>query len=156
MLMRKRKTIIITSLICLISGMLSGAFTSVDDYVWYAGLNKPWFTPPNWLFAPVWIIMYIIIGIIVGKLWQHRNKFYNILAIKLFIIHFIFNLIWSPIFFCFHRIDIAFYDICLVWFSLMMLCVVAWKNKLIIILLLPYMAWTSFATILNYSIYILN
>ena len=156
MLMRKRKTIIITSLMCLIFGMLSGAFTSVNDYVWYAGLNKPWFTPPNWLFAPVWTIMYIIMGIIVGKLWQRRNKFYNTLAIKLFIIHFIFNLIWSPIFFSLHRIDIAFYDICVVWFSLMMLFVVAWKNKLIIILLLPYIAWISFATILNYSIYILN
>lgn len=156
MLMRKHKTIIIASLICLMFGMLSGAFTSVNDYVWYAGLNKPWFTPPNWLFAPVWTIMYIIMGIIVGKLWQHRNKFYNTLAIKLFIIHFIFNLIWSPIFFYFHRIDIAFYDICLVWFSLIMLFIVVWNNKVITVWLVPYMVWISFAMILNYSVYILN
>lgn len=156
MLLRKHKTVIITSLVCLFLGMASGAFTSTDDYIWYASLNKPWFTPPNWLFAPVWVFIYICMGIVFSELWQNKAKFYNTLAIKLFLINFIFNLTWSPIFFCLHNIRLSLCIICITELSLIGLFIITRKIKKITILLLPYLIWGSFATILNYIVYILN
>lgn len=141
---------------CLLLGMASGAFTSADDYIWYAALNKPWFTPPNWLFAPVWVCIYISMGIIFSDLWKNKTKFHNQLAIKVFMINFVSNLAWSPIFFCLHNIKLAFYNICIIILSLIVLFIITRKTKKITMLLLLYLIWVSFATVLNYSVYILN
>lgn len=156
MLLRKHKITIIASLVCLILGMASGTFTSADDYLWYATLNKPWFTPPNWLFAPVWICIYILLGITFSDLWKNKTKFYNKLAIKILVINFIFNLAWSPIFFCLHNIKLALYNIYIIMLSLIILFIITRNTKKITMLLLPYIIWVSFATLLNYSLYILN
>lgn len=143
---------IIGSIGCLSLGLLVGAWTSAGDSTWYATLMKPSFTPPNWVFGPVWSLLYIMMGVALGKIWRSENK----LLLNLFILQFALNLAWSPLFFYFQRIDLALYSVCLLWGTLIIFLAGAWKNRLIFVLFVPYVLWVSFALILNGSLYQLN
>ena len=147
--------IYITSiLICLGLGMISGYLSNSGASDWYNHLIKPDFTPPAWIFAPVWTILYIIMGIVLAKLWQDREHTKTLLW--LFCIQFIFNLLWSPLFFYLHRVDLALYDIILLWLSILIFMILSFKTRMIFILFLPYIAWTSIALILNLYIHMMN
>jgi translocator protein len=170
MLLKKHKLNLIFSCICLTLGMLSGSIAKPDDYLWLNNLNKPWFNPPNWIFGPVWTILYIMMGMVISKIWQTKFNIqsevhnkptttslkYSDWPIILFILQLILNLSWTPIFFHYRRIDLGFYVICLLWCSLFGLMFVTKKIKGIFWLLLPYISWVSFALILNLFIYKLN
>jgi benzodiazapine receptor len=139
------------ALLCLSAGMLDGLYMDVGPTSWHSQLVMPWFNPPNWVFGPVWTLLYLLMGIALGKLWKNRAQ--NPRALVLFFIQLILNLAWSPIFFHMHKIDWALWD-------LMALCAVTsallWatrKNRTIFFLLLPYMLWISFACLLNWGIY---
>src|ERR1700744_3076154 len=82
---------------CLTLGMISGYLAHTDDSLWYASLQKPSFNPPSWIFAPVWTALYIMMGIAIGRLWKNRAR--NKEALMFFAIQFMFNLLWSPLFF---------------------------------------------------------
>lgn len=142
------------ALLCLSLGILSGYGVQAGDSSWYLSLHKPIFNPPAWIFGPVWTILYIMMGIAVGKLWKQKNQ-HKYLVI-LFTIQFIFNLLWSPLFFYFERIDLALVDICALWVSLMMLIISVRNQKTIFLLLLPYTLWVSFALFLNFTLYQMN
>ena len=150
------KSQIIGLVICLFLGMISGYLSRGSDSTWYINLNKPSFNPPKWIFGPVWTILYIMMGIALGKIWDNRNN--NKPLLILFIIQLIFNLAWSPIFFYFQRIDFALYDIILLWMNLFFIILISLfrKAKIIATLLIPYFLWVSFAAILNLRIYQLN
>jgi translocator protein len=137
---------------CFSLGILSGMSVSVGDSSWYMHLNKPSFTPPNWIFGPVWSIIYILMGIAAGKIWQNHS----ILQRVLFISQFILNLLWSPIFFYYHQILFAFLELCMLWMFLLVLLFTVKKQTKIYILLIPYLIWVSFAGFLNYTIWLLN
>lgn len=145
---------IIGAIFCLTLGILSGLGVEGGTSVWYLGLNKPSFNPPSWVFGPVWTILYIMIGIVLGKLW--RNKSQNQGLLLIFILQFILNLSWSPLFFYFERIDLALYDLCLLWATLFTFVILARHQRTIFLLSLPYLLWVSFALLLNFSIYKLN
>ena len=146
---------IVGSLICLTLGMASGYLSHASDSVWYAQLSKPFFNPPSWIFAPVWIILYLVIGIVGGMLWKNRVK--NQKLTLLWIMQFIFNLLWSPIFFYCHSICLALIDVCFLWVSLLGLMLLALTQKpIIVLLIIPYFLWVSFAFVLNCSIYFMN
>ena len=145
---------IIGGMLCLMLGTVSGYSVQAGDYTWYSNLIKPTFNPPNWIFAPVWSILYIAMGIVLGSLW--RNRPVNKLLIIVFIWQFILNLLWSPFFFYYQNIDWALYDICLLWLSLIFLIFLARNKRIIFLLLLPYVLWVSFALVLNYKIYEMN
>ena len=153
---KKYQPEVIASIICLCLGMLSGYGTTADDYQWYATLKKPAFNPPNWIFAPVWSALYIMMGVAAGKIWLNWKKKSDGWSLTLFILQFIFNLAWSPIFFCYHRIDLALYDIILLWLTLLGLLLINCRHKVIFKLLLVYLIWVSFALGLNFTIYQLN
>ena len=150
------KSQIIGLVICLFLGMISGYLSRGADSVWYINLNKPSFNPPKWIFGPVWTILYIMMGIALGKIWDNRNNDKPLLI--LFILQLIFNLSWSPIFFYFQRIDFALYDIILLWMNLFFIILISLfrKAKIITILMVPYFLWVSFALILNLRMYQLN
>jgi tryptophan-rich sensory protein len=154
--LKKYQPEIIASLICLILGMLSGYGTTSADYIWYASLKKPAFNPPNWVFAPVWTVLYIMMGIAAGKIWYNWKKKADTASIVLFVLQFIFNLAWTPIFFYYHSIGWALVDICLLWLSLLALVIINRRYKVIFRLLLVYAIWVSFALGLNFTIYQLN
>ena len=152
--MKKYRAEIWGAIICLGLGMLGAYATNTSDFAWYTALHKPSFNPPTWLFGPVWTVLYILMGIALGKLWRLRKQ--TNLPLVLFIIQLIFNILWSPLFFQLHRIDLALYDMCALWLSLVLLLIIIWKHKTIFLLLFPYGLWVSFALILNISLYYLN
>lgn len=147
---KSHKLEVILAIICLLFGMSSEM--GLDHMSWYNSLEKPFFTPPSWLFAPVWTILYIMMGVAFAKIIKSKNK----IGIVLFIFQFICNLMWSRIFFLYQRTDIALYDILLLWSLLFLTIIHMRKNFTVFILLLPYFLWISFATILNMTIFILN
>ena len=158
---RRLKTLIGISffvILCLSIGGLSGFITQAAIPTWYAGLEKPFFTPPNWLFAPVWTILYFLMGIAAGLVWAKgsHHKW-----VKTALYHFgaqlIVNGLWSIVFFGLKSPGIALLVIGLLlylifktiyWFKIV--------NKPSAYLLYPYVAWVSFASFLNLGIYYLN
>ena len=144
---------IIGSLFCLTLGMLSGYLGHNGDTIWYQSLNKPSFNPPAWIFAPIWTILYIMIGIALGKIIKiQKNQTLRLL----FVTQFTCNIIWSYLFFRLHRIDLALYDILALWITLTALIITSRKHTSIFWLLIPYYLWTTFATILNLKIFFMN
>lgn len=139
---------------CLSLGMLSGLAVKFGNPAWYANLYKPWFTPPNWIFAPVWAVLYIMIGIVFGQLWRFRH--HDRLPFVLFTVQFVFNLLWSSLFFYQHQLELALYDLTLLWGFLASFVILTRTHRVIFWLCLPYLAWVTFALTLNFYIYKMN
>ncbi|MBS1598730.1 MAG: tryptophan-rich sensory protein [Bacteroidetes bacterium] len=137
--------------------IISGLATANGVKTWYSGLQKPYFNPPNWIFAPVWTILYILMAIALYKIWKleiskERNR-----ALLFFFLQLSLNFCWSFIFFYFHQISLALVDIVLLWsFILITILFFSMFNRTAAWLLVPYLAWVSFATILNIAILKLN
>lgn len=156
--MSKLTKIIIAVLACLLIGVLGSLFTAPSIPGWYAGLIKPSFSPPNWLFGPAWTLLYILMGISVAIVWHKGTKDKKVKeALKLFGIQFVLNAIWSPVFFGARSLFLALIIIIFMWFFIVK-TIIAFKkvDKLASYLLYPYIAWVSFATILNFSVWFLN
>lgn len=140
--------------ICLGIGMLSGLFITKNNLLWYSTLTKPSFSPPSWLFGPVWTIIYIMIGIALVLIWKQRP--FNPTLFWFFTTNLLLNFTWTPLFFALHRIDLALFNIIFLLITLCACLILAYPNKYIILLLFPYFLWTSFATILNTQLFLLN
>ena len=142
---------------CMVSGGVVG-WLSMGNWDWYETLKKPPFQPPNWLFGPVWTALYALMGIAFGSLIANRAS----LGIWLFILQFILNLTWTPLFFRFKQIGPAFINIIALWIAIVGTIWATVRTSLTIFsiptwaLLIPYIAWVTFASILNGTIYFLN
>jgi tryptophan-rich sensory protein len=144
-------------LITLGVGFVSGFATASSIGDWYAQLNKPSFNPPNWIFAPVWTLLYIMMGISLSMIWTKPPSLYKSNALWLFFIQLFLNFCWSFLFFNFHKIGLALVDISLLWIFIVLTIIAFSKlDKIVAWLLVPYICWVSFATILNAAIYRLN
>lgn len=142
--------------ICLGSGIIGSLFTTPAISTWYVTLNKPFFSPPNWIFAPVWTILYILMGISLYLVWTSRGKIKQN-ALSIFFVQLGLNVLWSIIFFGLKNPIFAFVDIVALWIGIFLTIKSFTKiNKLAGNLLIPYLLWVSFATLLNLSIVILN
>lgn len=143
--------------LCVLLGSVGGLVTVNEIPTWYATLNKPSFNPPNWLFGPVWTTLYVLMGISVYLIWKQpvskeRNK-----ALQVFILQFILNFCWSFIFFGLHATGWALIE--MIALSVLILLTIlhfAKHSKLAAWLLVPYLAWVSFALLLNAAIWKLN
>lgn len=148
--------------VCLIlpqaAGALGAIFTTNSIESWYSTLEKPVFSPPNWLFGPVWITLYFLMGISIFLIWNQIGK--NKEArdwFWVFWFHLAINAIWSPIFFGLRDISTALVVIIGLWGLIALLIINFYRiNKLAAYLLIPYFFWVSFATILNFSLFLLN
>jgi len=155
---KKILRISIAILVCLSIGFLSSIATQTSISTWYVTLKKPSFTPPNWLFAPVWTMLYILMGIAAGIIWS--KGFYH-KWVKTALYHFGFQLLlnaaWSIFFFGMRDPLIALVDI-IALFILLLFTIKRFKviNTLSAYLLIPYLIWVAFATALNFSIWQLN
>jgi translocator protein len=144
-------------LITLGVGAIAGFATASSINAWYAFLLKPAFNPPNWVFGPVWTMLYILMGISLYLVWRQAPSRHRYNALSLFFIQLFFNFCWSFIFFYFHHIGLALFDIILLWiFIVLTIIFFAKHHKTAAALLVPYLAWVSFAAILNAAIYRLN
>ncbi|MFN7676050.1 TspO/MBR family protein [Flavobacterium sp.] len=157
--MQKILRIVTVVLICVVIGYLSGMVTRESITTWYPTLVKPVFNPPNWIFAPVWSLLYIMMGVAGGMIWNRIDTDEEKVkkAFKIFIAQLALNALWSYLFFGLHNPLLALIEIILL-LLLIFECYNQFKkiDKVAGMLLLPYLAWVSFATVLNGSIWWLN
>lgn len=140
-----------------VAAAIGSYFTFSQIPTWYITLNKPPFTPPNFIFGPVWTILYLLMGISLYLVWQTKNGKEKRRGIKLFLAQLILNALWSLVFFGVHALLPAFGVIIILWL-LILLTIRSFLeiNKVAAYLLYPYLVWVSFATALNLGIVILN
>ena len=133
-------------------GLLIGANNMPGD--WYQSLAKPWFNPPNWVFAPVWSILYIIIGVVGARTWLTLRRS---MAMRLWFAQLVFNFAWSPAFFGLQDPMSAMMIILGLLVAVAGFILVSWRqDRTAALLFLPYLAWVAFATALNGAILALN
>lgn len=145
-------------LVCQSAGLIGSLFTFPAIDSWYAGLIKPSFSPPNWLFGPAWTTLYTLMGIAIFLIWlspkenKERDK-----SFVLFFTQLILNTLWSIIFFGLKNPLLAFVEILLLWALILLTTIQFYKvNKSASFLMIPYILWVSFASVLNLFIFLLN
>ncbi len=145
-------------IICQLAGIIGSFATAPAISNWYQFLNKPIFTPPSWLFAPVWISLYILMGIATYIVWNKGlDELNNKIGLLFFSIQLGFNTIWSIIFFGFKSIIGGLIVIFVLDISVIVTIIFYFKvSKTAGTLLIPYIIWLSIATALNYSLLLLN
>jgi benzodiazapine receptor len=150
--------LVISILLCEIIGISSGLFSAGAIKTWYLTLQKPAWNPPNYLFGPVWTILYVLMGISLWLIWKSNvSEAIQKKAIYFFALQLFINFWWSIVFFNFQSPALG-----LIVIILMLLCILltifqfAPISKTAAWLLVPYISWVSFATILNYTIWSLN
>lgn len=145
-------------LIPLLIGFIGSYFTAPAIPEWYAGLNKPSLNPPNWIFAPVWTILYIFMGVAFFLVWKENAELRRkVTAFALFGIQLVLNLTWSIFFFGMKNPELAMMNIILLVIALIATMISFYKiSKKTLYLLIPYLLWISFASYLNYQIIVLN
>jgi tryptophan-rich sensory protein len=156
--MKKSLKFIMVVLIPLAVGGLAGIITSSSVSTWYQTLVKPAFNPPAWIFAPVWNALYLMMGVALFIILEKGkgNIFYK-KALWFFGVQLFLNFLWSILFFGLHNPGLALVEIILLWISILFTHIYFFKiSKLAARLLLPYLAWVSFAAILNFEIWRLN
>jgi translocator protein len=158
MKINKLSRLLISIIICMSAGVLGSLFTKTGPDSWYSQLIQLNFSPPNWLFGPVWTILYILMGISLFLIWQKGLKKKDLkFAFGIFLLQLLFNAWWSILFFGLKDPKLAFVDIVILWFLIVfVIYLFSGIRKLAAWLLVPYLLWVSFATILNYGIWVLN
>lgn len=142
--------------LCAGGGAVIGVLTAGGTSPWYLGLDKPSWTPPSWLFAPVWTTLYVLMGVAAWRIWRLDDARRGG-ALGLFMAQLALNFSWSPLFFTGQRPGYALVDIVGLW-SLVLLTIVAFTrmDRLAARLLWPYLAWVTFASLLNGAIVAMN
>lgn len=137
-------------------GVVGGFFTVSAIPGWYATLEKPALNPPGWIFGPVWVTLYFLMGVSLWLIWK-SNSSQKKRAVSLFAVQLVLNAIWSPVFFGAHSISSALAIIVLLWAAILLTILIFKKiSKSAAWLLVPYIIWVSFAVYLNYSLWVLN
>lgn len=155
--MKKWSKILVSLALPLTIGGVAGAVTAQNVRTWYPQLNKPWFTPPNALFAPVWTLLYLTMGISLYLVWRQPPSMARKQALTAFAVQLFFNFWWSILFFQFHQVGWALIDIVLLWMGIVWMIARFYKvSRLAANLQWPYLAWVSFATALNAGVWYLN
>ena len=136
-------------------GLSASLFTEPEIAGWYAGLAKPSFNPPNWIFAPVWTALYVLMAIAAWRVWRVAGL--RSVALSLYFLQLAFNFAWSLIFFAEHQAALALIDIALLWLTILATAAAFFRtDRWAAAMMLPYLAWVSFAAVLNYEIARLN
>jgi benzodiazapine receptor len=125
---------------------------------WYTAIEKPGFTPPGWVFGPVWTVLYLLMGVAAFLVWQRGLGSRAVrIALVWFLVQLALNAAWTPVFFGLHRIGLAVVVIVLLWAAIVVtMCYFFRVSRAAGLLLVPYLLWVSFATVLNASIWYLN
>ena len=155
MLKNKFLSFIIFAITTYLASFIGGVATYTSKEPWYSSLTKASFNPPDWVFAPVWTTLYLIMTIAIWSAWQKNN--HNINLVYIFLIHLFFNTTWSIVFFVYHNIFLALINL-IILISLIILLMVKFKtvSKLSFYIMIPYLLWCCYALILNTTLFILN
>ncbi|MFO0824337.1 MAG: TspO/MBR family protein [Gemmataceae bacterium] len=146
-----------TLLICLGTEVAGGLLTATSVRDWYQTLNKPDWTPPSWLFAPVWTLLYLLMAVSAWLIWKRAGIRSARWELSLFLVQLVLNLGWSALFFTLQQPGLAFVEIVLLWIAIAA-TIVSFRriSGPSAALLLPYLIWVTFATTLNGTIWWLN
>lgn len=150
--------LIISIVTCELVGILGSVFTVSSIPTWYAALSKPPFSPPNWIFGPVWTLLYFLMGIAFYLIWKQglNNKKVKFAA-KLFLVQLALNFVWSPAFFGLQSPLLGLIIIIFMWIAIVFTMKKFYPlSKPAFYLMVPYILWVSFATVLNAAILVLN
>lgn len=150
--------LIASILICQAAGFIGSVFTTPAIPAWYAQLLKPAFTPPNWLFGPVWTALYLLMGISLFLVWRQGAMGKQVgYPLVLFGLQLLLNVVWSALFFGLRSPLLGLVEIVILWLAILLTILSFLKVSMPAgLLLLPYIAWVSFAGVLNFSIWRLN
>ena len=156
MIIPKVARLFLTIVICQLAGLIGAFFTTPNIDSWYAGLIRPSFAPPNWVFAPVWTALFILMAIALFIAWENKFKKAK-LGLLFFVIQLILNIFWSFLFFGLHNPWFALIEIIVLLIVIILTTIQFWKTNMWAgILMLPYIAWVGFATVLNFGYWWLN
>jgi benzodiazapine receptor len=135
----------------------TGAMASIQAAQFYANMLQPAWAPPAWLFGPVWSALYLMMAVAAWLVWRKGGFSAARVALSLFLLQLVLNALWSWLFFAWHLGALAFIDILIMWVFIV-LTIITFKthNKIAAWLLVPYLAWVSFAAVLNFSVWQLN
>lgn len=149
--------IIIAIAITLAAGFLSSTAMGDSMETWYPALNKPSFQPPPWVFAPVWTILYVLMGLAAGLVWSYPEHTGMPFALGIYVGQLLLNATWTVLFFGMREPEFALVEIVMLWIAIV-LCIIAFRrvHPPAAWLLVPYLLWVSFAAVLNAFIVILN
>ena len=155
MIKNKFLTFILFFFITYSASLIGGLATINFKEPWYSQLIKPSFNPPDWIFAPVWTTLYLMMTVAIWFFWHSKNR--NMNTVYIYFIHLIFNTTWSIIFFVVHNIFLALI-VLIMLIVLIIILIIRFKrvNLLSAYLMIPYLLWCCFALILNTSLLILN
>ncbi len=146
--------LLVSVVVCLLVGFISGISNNTSMNSWYKHLKKPSFNPPGWIFAPVWTLLYILMGISFYLVWAAKGP---IIAIIFFFVQLALNFIWSFLFFSMKNPLVAFIDIVILLVMILLTVIQFYPvSRIAALLFIPYILWVCFATMLNFTIYWLN
>jgi benzodiazapine receptor len=156
--MKKAARLVLAIVVCELAGLIGALFTTPSIPGWYAGLTKPPFNPPGWVFAPVWTALYALMGLAAWLVYEKGNKRAEVRkALAVFVVQLVLNTLWSIVFFGAHQLFGAVIVIVLLWLMILWTILLFRKiSKAAAWLLVPYILWVSFATLLNVSLAVLN
>lgn len=149
---------IIALIICEGAGIIGSVFTISAIKDWYAFLNKPFFSPPNWLFGPAWTLLYFLMAIALFLVWRKGLENKKVLfAFYIFIVQLAVNALWSVLFFGLRSPILGLVDIVIMWLMIVYNIYLFYKiDKKAGLILIPYLLWVSFAMMLNFAVWRLN
>ena len=154
MMKNKYLSLLLILIITFIPSVIGGIITTSFKEPWYSEIILPSFNPPSWVFAPVWTTLYILMAIAIWKIWVNS---FNLKILKLYLVHLLFNGTWSIIFFGFHQIGLALINLLIILiFIILLMKIYLITDKISFYLMIPYLIWSSYALILNSSIFLLN
>lgn len=149
--------LVVSILICFAVAGLGAVATNPEIRNWYQAIRKPAWTPPNWLFGPVWTVLYLAMAVAAWLVWKRAGWEANSVALWLFVIQLALNLAWSFIFFKYHSPAWAFVDIALLWIAILATAMkFAGVSAVAALLLVPYLIWVTYAASLNFAIWRMN
>lgn len=144
--------------VCLLSGVIGSVFTVPAIETWYVRLRKPDLAPPNWVFGPIWTMLYFLMGVSLFVVWNVGfDKSTVRRSIIVFSIQLALNILWSFFFFGLKSPLLGLVEIVALWFAIVLTIFSFFRvSRIAALILIPYLIWVSFASYLNYSIFILN
>lgn len=156
--MKKAAGIIVSIVACELAGIIGALFTTPSISGWYAGLAKPFFNPPSWVFAPVWTALYALMGLAAWLVYDKGFKKPEVKkALTVFGVQLLLNILWSIVFFGAHQLFGAVVVIVLLWAMILWTILLFHEiSKSAAYLLIPYILWVSFAAVLTVAVFVLN
>jgi len=142
---------------CFAAAGVGGLFTGLSVSTWYHELQRPAWNPPDWVFGPVWTVLYLMMGVAAWLVWRKGGWAGARVALVLFVVQLVLNAAWTGVFFGLRAPGMAFIELAALWIAIVATVIAFWRRSIAAgALMLPYLAWSTFAAVLNFTIWRMN